>query len=154
MALFIVWFDRFSTHFADFRILHACVPFPIIYLLVPFYFPLFCAWCCKLVACTRAAFFIVRSHMSSLLHWLQFNSSICLVACLFGNCRSALKMPANGCVRWWAPSLLFARAFTVDLTHHSTVIELELELELIQTQMTQKPMLRAEVGMLVRCANN
>ena len=31
--------------------------------------------------------------------------------------------------------------------------KLELELELIQTQMTQKPMLRAEVGMRVRCAN-
>jgi len=29
----------------------------------------------------------------------------------------------------------------------------ELELELIQTQMTQKPMLRAEVGRRVRCAN-
>jgi len=29
----------------------------------------------------------------------------------------------------------------------------ELELELIQTQMTQKPMLRAEVEMRVRCAN-
>ena len=29
----------------------------------------------------------------------------------------------------------------------------ELELELIQPQMTQKPMLRAEVGMRVRCAN-
>ena len=28
-----------------------------------------------------------------------------------------------------------------------------LELELIQTQMTQKPMLRAEVGIRVRCAN-
>ena len=27
------------------------------------------------------------------------------------------------------------------------------ELELIQTQMTQKPMLRAEVGMRVRCAS-
>jgi hypothetical protein len=27
------------------------------------------------------------------------------------------------------------------------------ELELIQTQMAQKPMLRAEVGMRVRCAN-
>jgi hypothetical protein len=33
-------------------------------------------------------------------------------------------------------------------------VELELELELIQTQMAQKPMLRAEVGMGVRCANN
>ena len=32
------------------------------------------------------------------------------------------------------------------------VPELELELELIQTQMTQKPMLRAEVGMRVRFA--
>ena len=29
---------------------------------------------------------------------------------------------------------------------------IELELELIQTQMAQKPMLRAEVGMRVRCA--
>ena len=28
-----------------------------------------------------------------------------------------------------------------------------MELELIQTQMAQKPMLRAEVGMRVRCAN-
>ena len=33
------------------------------------------------------------------------------------------------------------------------VINFELELELIQTQMTQKPMLRAEVGMRVRCVN-
>jgi hypothetical protein len=32
-------------------------------------------------------------------------------------------------------------------------IQIELELELIQTQMAQKPMLRAEVGMRVRCAN-
>jgi len=32
-------------------------------------------------------------------------------------------------------------------------LELELELELIQTQMTQKPMLQAELGMRVRCAN-
>jgi hypothetical protein len=30
---------------------------------------------------------------------------------------------------------------------------LQSELELIQTQMAQKPMLRAEVGMRVRCAN-
>ena len=29
----------------------------------------------------------------------------------------------------------------------------ELELELIQSQLAQKPMLRAEVGMRVRCAN-
>ena len=32
-------------------------------------------------------------------------------------------------------------------------LQLGLEIELIQTQMTQKPMLRAEVGMRVRCAN-
>jgi hypothetical protein len=32
--------------------------------------------------------------------------------------------------------------------------DIELELELIQTQMAQKPMLRAEVGMRVRCAKN
>jgi len=31
--------------------------------------------------------------------------------------------------------------------------QFELELELIQTRMAQKPMLRAEVGMRVRCAN-
>jgi len=30
---------------------------------------------------------------------------------------------------------------------------LAIELDLIQTQMTQRPMLRAEVGMRVRCAN-
>jgi hypothetical protein len=34
----------------------------------------------------------------------------------------------------------------------SKKMDIELELELIQTQMTQKPMLRAEVGMRVRCA--
>ena len=39
--------------------------------------------------------------------------------------------------------------------HHNYTVHriIELELELIQTQMTQKPMLRAEVGMRVRCAN-
>jgi len=40
--------------------------------------------------------------------------------------------------------------FSFFITHRSDV---ELELELIQTQMAQKPMLRAEVGMRVRCAN-
>jgi len=37
--------------------------------------------------------------------------------------------------------------------HHEAIRHAELELELIQTQMAQKPMLRAEVGMRVRCAN-
>ena len=41
------------------------------------------------------------------------------------------------------------RTRTTEL-YSSTV---QLELELIQTQMAQKPMLRAEVGMRVRCAN-
>jgi len=34
-----------------------------------------------------------------------------------------------------------------------TPLYVTFELELIQTQMAQKPMLRAEVGMRVRCAN-
>jgi len=38
-------------------------------------------------------------------------------------------------------------------TNFVPVVSLELELELIQTQMAQKPMLREEVGMRVRCAN-
>ena len=42
-----------------------------------------------------------------------------------------------------------ARAFLSSINSNA----LELELELIQTQMAQKPMLRAEVGMRVRCAN-
>ena len=45
---------------------------------------------------------------------------------------------------------------TVDLEERNSVrdeSENELELELIQTQMTQKPMLRAEVGMRVRRRN-
>jgi len=41
----------------------------------------------------------------------------------------------------------------VALARHTTNVINELELELIQTQMAQKPMLRAEVGMRVRCAN-
>ena len=46
---------------------------------------------------------------------------------------------------YWA-SLILLRAMKLR-------VKLELELELIQTQMAQKPMLRAEVGMRVRCAN-
>jgi len=45
--------------------------------------------------------------------------------------------------------------FALALQWHRSVFTLaiQLELELIQTQMAQKPMLRAEVGMRVRCAN-
>ena len=45
-----------------------------------------------------------------------------------------------------SPRLKVIRA----LFHGSSI---ELELDLIQTQMKQKPMLRAEVGMRVHCAN-
>jgi hypothetical protein len=51
---------------------------------------------------------------------------------------------------------LYTRAAFYWLQLRTTMLlvrsELEL-LELIQTQMAQKPMLRAEVGMRVRCAN-
>ena len=42
---------------------------------------------------------------------------------------------------------------TGEKARHDCFVSHELELELIQTQMAQKPMLRAEVGMRVRCAN-
>ena len=42
---------------------------------------------------------------------------------------------------------------TGEKARHKCFVSHELELELIQTQMAQKPMLRAEVGMRVRCAN-
>ena len=42
---------------------------------------------------------------------------------------------------------------TGEKTRHNCFVSHELELELIQTQLAQKPMLRAEVGMRVRCAN-
>ena len=41
----------------------------------------------------------------------------------------------------------------VTTTPCSVKSQKQLELELIQTQMAQKPMLLAEVGMRVRCAN-
>jgi hypothetical protein len=48
---------------------------------------------------------------------------------------------------------VFGQAFSSHATLCHRLCKLELELELIQTQMAQKPMLRAEVGMRVRCAN-
>jgi len=50
-----------------------------------------------------------------------------------------------------APETLGPRVVSTFIEERAT--ELELELELIQTQMTQKPMLRAEVRMRMRCAN-
>ena len=41
----------------------------------------------------------------------------------------------------------------IELKAYGDFVSLRWELELIQTQMAQKPMLRAEVGMRVRCAN-
>jgi len=46
----------------------------------------------------------------------------------------------------------FCRVTNYNVCQVSSLSRL-FELELIQTQMTQKPMLRAEVGMRVRCAN-
>jgi len=50
-------------------------------------------------------------------------------------------------------SLNFSSALITTALRKRTLTPVELELELIQTQMAQKPMLRAEVGMRVRCAN-
>ena len=49
-------------------------------------------------------------------------------------------------------SQLFADS-PLPLARNLTTVCIELELELIQTQMTQKPMLWAEIRMRVRCAN-
>ena len=46
---------------------------------------------------------------------------------------------------WWFAS--------TQLVQIQSLMLVELELELIQTQMTQKPVQREEVGMRVRCAN-
>ena len=47
----------------------------------------------------------------------------------------------------------FLRPYPYHTYYRTYLYPLELELELIQTQMAQKPMLRADVGMRVRCAN-
>ena len=49
--------------------------------------------------------------------------------------------------------LLSGSVMSHDVQAPARPVGLELELELIQTQRAQKPMLRAEVGMRVRCAN-
>ena len=53
--------------------------------------------------------------------------------------------------RWVINLLDILKAFVVVVVAPSYLAGCELEL--IQTQMAQKPMLRAEVGMRVRCAN-
>jgi len=54
----------------------------------------------------------------------------------------------------WKGLLVFGlRPLVAALEAAVGVFSFELELELIQTQMAQKPILRAEVGMRVRCAN-
>ena len=62
--------------------------------------------------------------------------------------------PGLLCIRVWCgfftPTLYQIPLLRVQSHARSTI---ELELELIQTQMTQKPVLRAEIGMRVRCAN-
>ena len=54
--------------------------------------------------------------------------------------------------RYYRPVRWMLRRAPADLSI-ACPLSCELELELIQTQMKQKPMLRAEVGMRVRCAN-
>ena len=49
--------------------------------------------------------------------------------------------------------VLFIQCHSADEKGVSCPAKVELELELIQTQMAQKPMLRVKVGMRVRCAN-
>jgi hypothetical protein len=51
------------------------------------------------------------------------------------------------------PSFHPTTSITSTSPYSYSLLSIELELELIQTQMAQKPMLRAEVGMRVRCAN-
>jgi len=48
---------------------------------------------------------------------------------------------------------LFSSSLLCRIRRMLTLFTAVLELELIQTQMTQKPVLWAEVAMRVRCAN-
>ena len=61
-----------------------------------------------------------------------------------------------GCIAVWEwlilQYILDAACICVANWQYKKFLE-DTELELIQTQMAQKPMLRAEVGMRVRCAN-
>ena len=74
--------------------------------------------------------------------------------------REVLRFVGMGAVQKSPPrGVVVLISHTQEIQGDSTVTSLqyardfELELELIQTQMAQKPMLRAEVGMRVRCAN-
>ena len=69
-----------------------------------------------------------------------------------------INLPSNAAVasRGRPPAFFETLARPSTLTTTTSVLLLlllELELKLIQTQMAQEPMLRAEVGMRVRCAN-
>jgi hypothetical protein len=61
-------------------------------------------------------------------------------------------VPADNTNFFFISSLL-GRGALLGMIRNNCQGSSELELELIQTQMAQKPMLRAEVGMRVRCAN-
>jgi len=80
---------------------------------------------------------------------LPYSQSISVDAC--GSCGVIEESPPlRGRVRLTVDTRFIEPAWRSYLTFGRLC---ELELELIQTQMTQKPMLRAEVGMRVRCAN-
>ena len=55
--------------------------------------------------------------------------------------------------RYYADDAALPLSSREGLLAATNAIHKHFELELIQTQMAQKPMLRAEVGMRVRCAN-
>jgi hypothetical protein len=73
---------------------------------------------------------------------------------------SDLLLDRGGTVSFTQSSIYLGSLPHRDLSDHHYVntrikkaSKAELELELIQIQMAPKPMLRAEVGMRVRCAN-
>ena len=89
----------------------------------------------------------------------EFIPGVCLTpVVVFHLRRSSISIVP--CALWhhFAHGANFLRAPRIPINTCTPVLVLwyfglELELELIQTQMAQKPMLRAEVGMRVRCAN-
>ena len=113
--------------------------------------PAYHPWLCYMLACSIAI--IVQMYYCStrkLYKWLLNRAIRHMHICE--------RSRRHVCVR--SPSRCMSGSFFDEARSHNQRIlwpplpaELELELELIQTQMAQKPMLRAEVGMRVRCAN-
>jgi len=97
-------------------------------------------------------------HYLTSMRFISFRAAEVLGNCrfIFVPLRGLVSLPLRGVRILEKGSIAHpysANAYSSVACHGERVVELELELELIQTQMTQKPMLRAEVGMRVRCAN-